>query len=100
MDADGDSTSTTELQDDSDIGATQANVSEEDNSRCRYCGRNAISIEEAERITQAEAATFVQLHAPKIIELETIKFNAKQRKLNGPGALRKLKSTVGSKKTQ
>jgi len=72
----------------------------EDETSCKNCGYPILSIEEAQRITHAEASTYVQLHAAKIIELETIKFNAKQRKLNGPAVLRKLKSTVSSKKKQ
>lgn len=92
MDTSGDSTSTTEPYDCEE--EIQACRESEDYSRCQNCGNKLISYEEAERITRSEAATFVQIHAPKIIELETVKFNAKMRKMNGPPALRKMKSSV------
>jgi len=99
VDSGSDSTESTEpygVQPEEDIVCEK----DEDETSCKNCGYPIISFEEAQRITHAEASTFVQLHAPKIIELETIKFNAKERKLNGPGVLRRMKSCVTSKKTQ
>jgi len=77
------------------ISEVRANLDAQDYSQCQNCGNKLISYEEAERITRSEAATYVEMHAAKIIELETIKFNAKQRKLIGPRA---LGSMVGKKK--
>lgn len=96
VDSDSDSTSTTEPYDCEE--EIQKNYESQDYSRCQHCGNKLISYEEAERITRSEAATYVEIHAPKIIELETIKFNAKMRKLNGPPGLRKMKSCLGGKK--
>jgi len=95
MDTDSDSTSSTEEFDAHE--EIQKNYDAQDYSKCSRCGNKLISYEEAERITRSEAATYVEIHAPKIIELETIKFNAKMRKLNGPPGLRKMKSSVATK---
>jgi len=97
MDTDSDSTSTTEPYDCEE--EIQACRESEDYSRCQRCGNKLISYEEAERITRSEAATYVEIHGPKIIELETVKFNAKMRKLNGPPALRKMKSSLVDSKS-
>lgn len=86
--------STTESQ---DSGESEI-VPETDYTECVHCGSKLISYEEAERITRSEAASFVELHAGKLIELETIKFLAKERKLNGPKALRGPKRFVAKKK--
>lgn len=92
---DPDSSSDTEAIDDQDfIDEIRQNEEAQDYSQCRRCGNKLISYEEAERITRSEAATFVQLHAGKLIELETVRFLAKQRKMNGPPALRGPKSSV------
>ncbi|MDG0901191.1 hypothetical protein P6U18_14670 [Pseudomonas sp. L01] len=95
MEVSSDSTTSTESYDCEE--EIQACRESEDYSRCSHCGNKLISYEEAERITRSEASTFVALHAPKLIELETIKFNAKMRKMNGPPALRKMKSSVAGK---
>jgi len=96
--SDSDSTSDTEpIECEDTIDEIRQNHEAQDYSQCRRCGNKLISYEEAERITRSEAATFVQLHAGKLIELETVRFLAKQRKMNGPPALRGPKSTVAAK---
>lgn len=103
--SDSDSTSTTEELDiecdrprrSHEIDPFQANYASQDRSVCSNCGNKLISYEDAERITRSEAATYVEIHAAKIIELETIKFNAKQRKLNGDKVLRGPKKSVSKK---
>lgn len=98
LSADSDSTSDTEpVECEDEIDEVRKNHEAQDYSQCSRCGNKLISYEEAERITRSEAATFVQLHAGKLIEIETLRFLAKQRKMNGPKALRGPKSAVGAR---
>lgn len=58
-----------------------------DPSRCPNCGTRPVSREEARRIVQSEAQTYVNIIGKATVSLETRKFLADRVKCNGPEEL-------------